>query len=83
MVRRVLALFGLGFLLFLAGLEIDPHRQRGAIERVVVALLLSFGLAFAAGRPCSAWRRRRHSSAFGLSVALFPPVALALLSRPD
>jgi Kef-type K+ transport system membrane component KefB len=46
---EVLALFGLGFLLFLAGLEIDPHRLRGAIERVGIALLLSFGLAFAAG----------------------------------
>jgi len=46
---EVLALFGLGFLLFLAGLEIDPHRLRGAIERVGIALLLSFGLALAAG----------------------------------
>ncbi|MGQ0804113.1 MAG: cation:proton antiporter [Actinomycetota bacterium] len=46
---EVLALFGLGFLLFLAGLEIDPHRLKGAVERVGLALLLSFGLALACG----------------------------------
>lgn len=45
----VLALFGLGFLLFLAGLEIDPRRLRGAAARVGLGFLLSFGLAVAAG----------------------------------
>lgn len=45
----VLALFGLGFLLFLAGLEIDPRRLRGAAARVGLAMLVSLGLALAAG----------------------------------
>ena len=45
----VLALFGLGFLLFLAGLEIDPRRIGGAATRVGLALLVSLGLALATG----------------------------------
>jgi Kef-type K+ transport system membrane component KefB len=39
----VLALIGLAFLLFLAGLEIEPERLRGPILRVVV---LAFALGF-------------------------------------
>jgi len=46
---EVLALFGLGFLLFLAGLEIDPRRLRSAAVRVGLALLVSLGLALVAG----------------------------------
>jgi Kef-type K+ transport system membrane component KefB len=45
----VLGLFGLGFLLFLAGLEIDPRRLRGAAARVGLALLVSLGLALIVG----------------------------------
>lgn len=45
----VLALFGLGFLLFLAGLEIDPRRLRGAAGRVGVAFVVSLALAIAVG----------------------------------
>jgi Kef-type K+ transport system membrane component KefB len=45
----VLALFGLGFLLFLAGLEIDPRRLRGAAPRVGLALVVSLGLAVIVG----------------------------------
>jgi Kef-type K+ transport system membrane component KefB len=45
----VLALFGLGFLLFLAGLEIDPRRLRGAAGRVGVGLVLALALALLMG----------------------------------
>jgi len=41
----VLALLGLAFLLFLAGLEIDPARLRGRMGRLSVAFVLSLGLA--------------------------------------
>src|ERR671923_2050158 len=33
---QILALFGLAFLLFLAGLEIDIHRLRGQVLRLAV-----------------------------------------------
>ncbi|MCW4352923.1 cation:proton antiporter [Hoyosella sp. YIM 151337] len=47
---RVVALLGLSFLLFVAGHEIDPRRFRGTLARhVAVSLLLSIGLALAAG----------------------------------
>jgi Kef-type K+ transport system membrane component KefB len=45
----VLSLFGLGFLLFLAGLEMDPRRLRGAAGHVGVAFALSLVLAVALG----------------------------------
>jgi len=45
----VLALFGLGFLLFLAGLEIDPRQLRGAAARVGLAFAASLALALLAG----------------------------------
>lgn len=41
---EILALLGLAFLLFLAGLEIEVHRLRGRVLRVA---LLAFGLSFA------------------------------------
>ncbi len=41
----VLSLFGLGFLLFLAGLEIDPARLRGRITTILLAFLVSFAIA--------------------------------------
>jgi Kef-type K+ transport system membrane component KefB len=47
---EVLALIGLAFLLFLAGLEIDPTRLRGRTLRVTATgFLLSFALGIAAG----------------------------------
>jgi Kef-type K+ transport system membrane component KefB len=45
----VLSLFGLGFLLFLAGLEMDPRRLRGAAGYVGVAFALSLVLAIVFG----------------------------------
>jgi Kef-type K+ transport system membrane component KefB len=45
----VLARFGLGFLLFLAGLEIDPRKLRGGAGRIAVAFAASFALALVAG----------------------------------
>src|SRR5690242_21137655 len=46
----ILALFGLAFLLFLAGLEIDVHRLRGRLLRfALVGYVVAFVLAFVAG----------------------------------
>src|SRR6516165_6176063 len=46
----ILALFGLAFLLFLAGLEIDVHRLRGRLLRYsVLGYLVGLVLAFGAG----------------------------------
>jgi len=45
----ILALFGLAFLLFLAGLEIDVHRLRGRLLRyAVLGYLVSLGLGYGA-----------------------------------
>jgi Kef-type K+ transport system membrane component KefB len=41
----VLSLFGLAFLLFLAGLEIDPARLRGRMTTISIAFVASFALA--------------------------------------
>ena len=41
----VLSLLGLAFLLFLAGLEIDPERLRGRVGFISLAFLASLGLA--------------------------------------
>ena len=47
---QILALFGLAFLLFLAGLEIDVHRLRGRLLRyAVLGYLVSLVLAYGAG----------------------------------
>jgi Kef-type K+ transport system membrane component KefB len=47
---EVLALVGLAFLLFLAGLEIDFHRLRGKLVRVaLLGYALSFAIAVAIG----------------------------------
>ena len=52
---RVLALVGLAFLLFLAGLEIDVERLRGRVlRRTSAAFLLSFALALFVGYGLSA-----------------------------
>jgi Kef-type K+ transport system membrane component KefB len=47
---EVLAVVGLAFLLFLAGLEIDPKRLRGRTLRVTgIGFVLSFAIGIAAG----------------------------------
>jgi Kef-type K+ transport system membrane component KefB len=54
-VLRVFSLFGLAFLLFLAGLEIDFDRLRGRPLRLAAAgFVVSFGLALAVGGALSA-----------------------------
>jgi Kef-type K+ transport system membrane component KefB len=51
----ILALFGLAFLLFLAGLEIDVHRLRGGLLRfAVLGYLMSLVLAYGAGASFTA-----------------------------
>src|ERR1700758_2575926 len=48
----ILALFGLAFLLFLAGLEIDVHRLRGRLLRyAVLGYLVSLGVGYGASAP--------------------------------
>jgi len=62
----VLALIGLAFLLFRAGLEIDFDRLRGRVLRLTgVAFVLSFCLAVLVGfgLVASIWCPRRCSSA--------------------
>jgi len=51
----ILALFGLAFLLFLAGLEIDVHRLRGRLLRfAVLGYLVSLVLGYGAGASFTA-----------------------------
>ncbi len=51
----ILALFGLAFLLFLAGLEIDVHHLRGRLLRyAVLGYLVSLVLAYGAGASFTA-----------------------------
>jgi Kef-type K+ transport system membrane component KefB len=68
----VLSLFGLGFLLFLAGLEIDPWRLRGAAARVALGFVCSLTLAVAAGLAVEAVRET--------DAPLFVAIALASTS---
>ena len=52
---QILALFGLAFLLFLAGLEIDVHRLRGRLLRFAVfGYLVSLVLGYGAGASFTA-----------------------------
>ena len=52
---QILALFGLAFLLFLAGLEIDVHELRGRLLRfAVVGYLVSLVLGYGAGATFTA-----------------------------
>jgi Kef-type K+ transport system membrane component KefB len=51
----ILALFGLAFLLFLAGLEIDVHRLRGRLLYfALIGYLVGLGLAYGAGAAFTA-----------------------------
>jgi Kef-type K+ transport system membrane component KefB len=52
---QILALFGLAFLLFLAGLEIDVHRLRGRLLRfAVLGYLITLVLGYGAGASFTA-----------------------------
>src|SRR6201984_810582 len=52
---QILAVFGLAFLLFLAGLEIDVHRLRGALRRfAVLGYLVTLVLGYGAGASFTA-----------------------------
>jgi len=52
---QILALFGLAFLLFLAGLEIDVHRLRGPLLRfAILGYLVSLVLGYGAGASFAA-----------------------------
>src|SRR5262249_61172533 len=52
---QILALFGLAFLLFLAGLEIDVHQLRGRLLRfAVLGYLVTLVLAYGAGASFAA-----------------------------
>ena len=52
---QILALFGLAFLLFLAGLEIDVHRLRGRLLRfAVLGYLVTLVLGYGAGASFAA-----------------------------
>lgn len=55
---QIVALLGLAFLLFLAGLEIDVHRLRGRALRTALlgyVLTLALGLAAGAGFAAAGW----------------------------
>jgi Kef-type K+ transport system membrane component KefB len=68
---QILALFGLAFLLFLAGLEIDVHRLRGRPLRLaLVGYLVTLGLGFGAGAGFHAagWVREPLLFAIALSA---------------
>jgi Kef-type K+ transport system membrane component KefB len=55
---QIIALFGLAFLLFLAGLEIDLHRLRGRVLRVATLgylVTLVLGVAVGAGFHAVGW----------------------------
>src|SRR3712207_3575064 len=56
---EVLALVGLAFLLFLAGLEIDAHRLRG---RPLTLALIGFVLSFAIAVGVALLDRKEHTS---------------------
>src|SRR5256884_9387627 len=68
---QILALFGLAFLLFLAGLEIDVRRLRGTVLRLallgyVVTLVLGIGIGFGFG--AAGWVKQPLLLAIALSA---------------
>jgi Kef-type K+ transport system membrane component KefB len=68
---QILALFGLAFLLFLAGLEIDLARLRGPRLRLALlgyAVTLALGLAAGAGFAAVGWAGRPLLIAIALSA---------------
>ncbi len=77
---QILALFGLAFLLFLAGLEIDVHRLRGGVLRLAglgLLLTLVLGLVVGGGFRLVGWVRSPLFLAIALtatSLGLVVPV---------
>jgi len=71
----ILALFGLAFLLFLAGLEIDVHRLRGRLLRyAVLGYLVGLVLGYGAGKSFEQRKRRsveRGAAAGSIGRALW------------
>jgi Kef-type K+ transport system membrane component KefB len=68
---QILALFGLAFLLFLAGLEIDVHRLRGRVLRLALlgyVVTLVLGLGAGAGFHAVGWVREPLLLAIALSA---------------
>jgi Kef-type K+ transport system membrane component KefB len=68
---QILALFGLAFLLFLAGLEIDLHRLRGRVLRLAgfgYAVTLVLGVATGLGFHAVGWVREPLILAIALSA---------------
>ena len=68
---QILALFGLAFLLFLAGLEIDAHRLRGRLLRLSALgflLTLALGLVVGTGFRLVDWVRSPLFLAIALSA---------------
>src|SRR5919204_4041284 len=77
---QILALFGLAFLLFLAGLEIDVHRLRGRLLRfALLGYVATLVLGYGAGASFTAvgWVSQPLLLAIALSatsLGLFVPV---------
>jgi Kef-type K+ transport system membrane component KefB len=68
---QILALFGLAFLLFLAGLEIDLHRLRGRVLRLAVfgyLITLVLGVGVGLGFHAVGWVREPLLLAIALSA---------------
>jgi Kef-type K+ transport system membrane component KefB len=68
---QILALFGLAFLLFLAGLEIEPGRLRGralAVAGIGYLVTLVLGLGFGVGFHAIGWVREPLLLAIALSA---------------
>lgn len=68
---QIVALIGLAFLLFLAGLEIDVHRLRGRLLRLAILgylVTLAFGLAAGFGFGAAGWVRDPWLLAITLSA---------------
>src|SRR5690349_19424456 len=76
---QILALFGLAFLLFLAGLEIDVHQLRGRLLRfAVLGYLVTLVLGYGAGASFAAvaWVSKRLRLPIRLAAS-----PLALVAR--
>src|SRR5919205_1251105 len=68
---QILALFGLAFLPFLAGLEVDVHRLRGRVLRLAVLgylVTLALGLGAGLGFHAVGWVREPLLLAIALSA---------------
>ncbi|MEV5544211.1 cation:proton antiporter [Saccharopolyspora shandongensis] len=90
---QIVALLGLAFLLFLAGLEVDLHRLRGSLLRVaLIGYVVSLAIAVTAGFSFGAagWVRgpmliavALSATSLGLVVSARTGAPLARLVRPS